>query len=561
MKRIVTLLATCWVLQKAMAAFIPAGTVLYFDASRAWSAESAIEACFIVDNPADEQCIAMTPVPGENHIWQATAPSPGPWTYVVFRTATGLTTDNLVWSGNQILYAVTCDDCGTGKHAQGQWQFFIPMPDAAPSTMGISYTDSLVCEQMADSVISISIGSSTDYMDYQWFAYTGSKWTRISGSPESMLAALPSDTEQDIWFLFSGERLTKAGSGVVNGDFEQGNIGFDSDYAYRTPSGNNTLYDEGVYTITTAVNLVHSEAPSPACSHDHTTGSGKMMAVNGGSDVNKTVWQQTVRGLQTYTSYVFSAWVMNWDKGNDALAQLEFSINSQLQGGRVSPQGGYGHWTQVYAVWNSGQADTATIRLVNFQAAAYGNDFAIDDISLSELVTENRLFHFSFKACEPPLPECTNDLVYRKWDDVLFCDNHDSTLVSWQWYLDSVAIEGATKQFLYMPDGMAPGEYYVIARCVDGGLKVSCPITFEEAPRSAVSSPKIPSQVAKKEPIRIQMNGRSAELNIYDMMGRRRLLTYTRGEDIELPHHLDNGMYIILLQMGDESVAQRIRVW
>ena len=57
------------------------------------------------------------------------------------------------------------------------------------------------------------------------------------------------------------------------------------------------------------------------------------------------------------------------------------------------------------------------------------------------------------------------------------------------------------------------------------------------------------------------MNGRSAELNIYDIMGRRRVLTYTRGEDIELPHHLDNGMYIILLQMGNESVAQRIRVW
>ena len=541
MKRIFTLLATCWVLQKAMAAFIPAGIVLYFDASRAWSAESAIEACFIVDNPSDEQCIMMTLVPGENHLWQATAPSPGPWTYVVFRTATGLKTDTLVWSGNQILYAVTCDDCGTDKHAQGQWQFFIPMPAAAPSSMGISYTDSLVCEQMADSVISISIGSSPDYMDYQWFAYTGSKWTRISGSPESMTASLPSDTEQDIWFLFAGERVTKAGSGVINGDFEQGNTSFLTDYTYRTPAGNNTLYDEGVYTITTDVNQVHSSAPSPACSHDHTTGSGKMMAVNGGSDVNKTVWQQTVRGLHAYTSYVFSAWVMNWDQENLAMAQLEFSINSQLQGGRVSPQGGYGHWTQVYAVWNSGKADTATIRLVNFQDAAYGNDFAIDDISLSELVTENRLFHFSFKSCDPPLPECTNDLVYRKWNDVLFCDNHDSTLV--------------------MPDGMAPGEYYVIARCVDGELKVSCPITFEEAPRSAVSSPKIPSHVAKKEPIRIQMNGRSAELNIYDIMGRRRLLTYTRGEDIELPHSLDNGMYIILLQMGNESVAQRIRVW
>lgn len=561
MKRIFTLLAACWVMQKAMAAFIPAGTVLYFDASRAWSAESAIEACFIVDNPSDEQCIAMTLVPGENHIWQAVAPSPGPWTYVVFRTATGLKTDTLVWSGNQILYAVTCDDCGTDKHAQGQWRFFIPMPAAAPSSMGISYTDSLVCEQMADSVISISIGSSPDYMDYQWFAYTASAWTRIEGTPEKMIASLPADTAQDIWFLFTGLRVKSDGVGVVNGDFEQGNTGFYTDYSYRTPVDDHTLYDEGAYTVTNDVRQVHTSAPSPACSHDHTTGSGMMMAVNGGSDVNKTVWQQTVMELNPQTSYVFSAWVMNWDQENSNMAKLEFSINGQLQGGRVSPQGGYGHWTQVYAVWNSGTSDQANIRLVNFQDASYGNDFAIDDISLSELVTENRLFHFSFKACDPPLPECTNDLVYRKWNDVLFCDNHDSTLVSWQWYLDSVAIEGATKQFLYMPDGMAPGEYYVIARCVDGQLKVSCPITFEEAPRSAVSSPKIPSNVAKNEPIRIQMNGRSAELNIYDIMGRRHILTYTRGEDIELPHHLDNGMYIILLQMGNESVAQRIRVW
>ena len=560
MKRIFTLLATCWVMQKAMAAFIPAGTMLYLDASKAWTNETSITARFSSDGMSAQE-VAMTRTAGEQHIWQVSAPTPGPWTVVTFQSISGYQTAELIWGGYQSLYVVTCDACGSGQKAAGEWRYFTPLPEQNPGQLGIDYTDSIVCSDLADSTITLSVGTTQDYLYSQWFAFTASAWTRIEGTPEKMIASLPADTAQDIWFLFTGLLVKKDGVGVVNGDFEQGNTGFYTDYSYRTPVDDHTLYDEGAYTITNDVRQVHTSAPSPACSHDHTTGSGMMMAVNGGSDVNKTVWQQTVMGLNPQTSYVFSAWVMNWDQENSNMAKLEFSINGQLQGGRVSPQGGYGHWTQVYAVWNSGTSDQANIRLVNFQDASYGNDFAVDDISLSELVTENRLFHFSFKSCDPPLPECTNDLVYRKWNDVLFCDNHDSTLVSWQWYLDSVAIEGATKQFLYMPDGMAPGEYYVIARCVDGQLKVSCPITFEEAPRSAVSSPKIPSHVAKKEPIRIQMNGRSAELNIYDMMGRRRLLTYTRGEDIELPHYLDNGMYIILLQMGNESVAQRIRVW
>ncbi len=560
MKRIFTLLATCWVMQKAMAAFIPAGTMLYLDASKAWTNETSITARFSSDGMSAQE-VAMTRTAGEQHIWQVSAPTPGPWTVVTFQSISGYQTAELIWGGYQSLYVVTCDACGSGQKAAGEWRYFTPLPEQNPGQLGIDYTDSIVCSDLADSTITLSVGTTQDYLYSQWFAFTASAWTRIEGTPERMIASLPADTAQDIWFLFTGLLVKKDGVGVVNGDFEQGNTGFYTDYSYRTPVDDHTLYDEGAYTITNDVRQVHTSAPSPACSHDHTTGSGMMMAVNGGSDVNKTVWQQTVMGLNPQTSYVFSAWVMNWDQENSNMAKLEFSINGQLQGGRVSPQGGYGHWTQVYAVWNSGTSDQANIRLVNFQDASYGNDFAVDDISLSELVTENRLFHFSFKSCDPPLPECTNDLVYRKWNDVLFCDNHDSTLVSWQWYLDSVAIEGATKQFLYMPDGMAPGEYYVIARCVDGQLKVSCPITFEEAPRSAVSSPKIPSHVAKKEPIRIQMNGRSAELNIYDMMGRRRLLTYTRGEDIELPHYLDNGMYIILLQMGNESVAQRIRVW
>lgn len=548
MKRIFILLAVCWVMQKAMAAFIPAGTMLYLDASKAWTNETSITARFSSDGMSAQE-VAMTRIAGEQHIWQVSAPTPGPWTVVTFQSISGYQTAELIWGGYQSLYVVTCDACGSGQKAAGEWRYFTPLPEQNPGRLGIDYTDSIVCADLADSTITLSVGTTRDYLYSQWFAYTASAWTRIEGTPEKMIASLPADTAQDIWFLFTGLHVKKDGVGVVNGDFEQGNTGFYTDYSYRTPVDDHTLYDEGAYTITNDVRQVHTSAPSPACSHDHTTGSGMMMAVNGGSDVNKTVWQQTVMGLNPQTSYVFSAWVMNWDQENSNMAKLEFSINGQLQGGRVYPQGGYGHWTQVYAVWNSGTSDQANIRLVNFQDASYGNDFAIDDISLSELVAENRLFHFNFKACDPPLPECTNDLVYRKWDDVLFCDNHDSTQVGWQWYLDSVAIPGETRQFLYMPDGVAAGEYYVVARCADGTTLVSCPMTFTSTPRSAESTPSaIPSLFRRSEWITFLSEHAQAIDALYDALGR----------DWKHSACPSPGLYVIRFRQSEGIRTQRV---
>src|SRR4051812_12269472 len=82
--------------------------------------------------------------------------------------------------------------------------------------------------------------------------------------------------------LLVAARPARAGM-IFNGDFEKGNVGFTSDYS--TPG----LLDQGWYQVLTDPHLANPYAVSY---HDHTTGSGLMMAVNGPLDPNAVVWSQ-----------------------------------------------------------------------------------------------------------------------------------------------------------------------------------------------------------------------------------------------------------------------------
>lgn len=75
---------------------------------------------------------------------------------------------------------------------------------------------------------------------------------------------------------------------IVNGDFEAGNTGFNTDYRFSPGS----IFDFHEYAITTNPRLVPNQATAFG---DHTSGSGLMMAVNGPlSPTVLTVWSQTV---------------------------------------------------------------------------------------------------------------------------------------------------------------------------------------------------------------------------------------------------------------------------
>ncbi len=165
------------------------------------------------------------------------------------------------------------------------------------------------------------------------------------------------------------------GNMIANGDFEQGNIGFTSNYSYNT-----NVYTEGTYAISSNPQINH---PAFFACTDHTTGAGNMMVINGAGTPNSLIWQQNI-SVYPNTNYNFSAWVEN--VVNDPnLALLQFSINGVLLGPVFQTPVAPCVWAQFSTLWNSGANNNALIAIINQNTQLGGNDFAIDDISFSPI--------------------------------------------------------------------------------------------------------------------------------------------------------------------------------
>jgi hypothetical protein len=192
---------------------------------------------------------------------------------------------------------------------------------------------------------------------------------------------------------------------VTNGDFSASistptSRGFTSDYTYldtSSPSGGccGILSGEGAYVVGKNPHTYHTNFDSFG---DHTTGTGRMLIVNGASVPNVTVWAQNITVMPN-TDYIFSVWATSVNPVSPAI--LSFSINGTQQIGTVSLSSAVsdGTWQYFTTVWNSGTTSgTVPIALVNQNTAANGNDFAVDDIVFAPIVKQN--IHVSFN----PLP-------------------------------------------------------------------------------------------------------------------------------------------------------------
>jgi hypothetical protein len=175
--------------------------------------------------------------------------------------------------------------------------------------------------------------------------------------------------------------LTLAASGaqaatnlVVNGDFEAGNTGFTSGYTYLHGDG----HPPAVYDVGTNPNAIHEAWTAFG---DHTTGAGNMMIINGAEVAGVPVWEESSIAVQSHTTYFFSTWIASTYPQSPAM--LDFSINGVKLGATFTASTTTGVWQQFFASWDSGAATTADISLVNQNLAFSGNDFALDDISLS----------------------------------------------------------------------------------------------------------------------------------------------------------------------------------
>jgi len=162
---------------------------------------------------------------------------------------------------------------------------------------------------------------------------------------------------------------------IVNGQFEDGNTGFYTDYIF-SPSN---MRLEGTYCLSQNPKKQYSRFDS--CS-DKTNQSGYMLLVNSSDIPDKIVWKQTVRGVELNSVYLFSFWSAVVHPANPPF--FDVYINGTL----MQPSPFYlpddvCKWTEIKYIWNSNNIDTAEIIIINRNVRKSGNDFVIDDISFS----------------------------------------------------------------------------------------------------------------------------------------------------------------------------------
>ncbi|MBO2542813.1 HYR domain-containing protein [Salegentibacter sp. BDJ18] len=196
---------------------------------------------------------------------------------------------------------------------------------------------------------------------------------------------------------------------VINGDFEQGNTNdFTTQYNFVTddPGRNNEMVPEGTYAIDENANDYHYNF----FGRGH-GGRGNFMIVNGDQSIGNVVWESNPLEIIPDTDYYFSAWTTNVNPASPARLRIQVLVNGSVEVestlGDLTNEP-VGNWINFYnpELWNSGNNTEATVRIINENPTAGGNDFGIDDISFSAF----RSFDFEFIP-DNNGPICENETI------------------------------------------------------------------------------------------------------------------------------------------------------
>ena len=240
-------------------------------------------------------------------------------------------------------------------------------------------------------------------------------WTDTDGNILAAGSSLTVNPANPTMYYLTGQNYSAAMGNnlVVNGDFEQGNIGFNSAYTYVT-----NYMAWGSYAITTNALWAWGENGQPLYGHG---GTGLYMLVDGATTPNFMAWQETVP-VTPNTYYAFSTQVASTGSSYD-FALLQFSINGTQLGPIFHSPNVLNTWQPFYEVWYSGNNTSATLTILNQNTTTYGNDFGLDDIVFAPLsdcsVIDSVWVSVYNDATIDQRTICENELPYE-WNGVLF---------------------------------------------------------------------------------------------------------------------------------------------
>jgi hypothetical protein len=193
---------------------------------------------------------------------------------------------------------------------------------------------------------------------------------------------------------------------IVNGDFSAGNTGFTTEYIYSP--GN--IGGAQTYAV------VHSPGDARPSDHngasliDHTTGTGLLLAVNGGVTPNVVVWSETIAVTPT-TNYDFSLYLASWFAGSPATLDIQFnnvSVGTPTAPPSVNP------WEQFTATWNSASNTSLTIKIIDTNLAgnrSQGGLAGIGGFGYCQGYAWKHLIRYhwtSWPRCRRPSWHCSN---------------------------------------------------------------------------------------------------------------------------------------------------------
>jgi hypothetical protein len=161
----------------------------------------------------------------------------------------------------------------------------------------------------------------------------------------------------------------------------------------------------------------------------------------------------------------------------------------------------------------------------------------------------------------------SKDYIVTKFDDVVLCDNKTINFISYQWYKNGSAIDGATKQFYNDPLGLV-GAYSLKLKTVGGQELLTCPKVLNIPKAKKVSVSVYPNPMRANQVSTVKITGMSDEelqgsvMNVYNIQGIQVYSTKTVEQLNSLTLQNLDGSYVghIITAKGNDYVYRILLV-